>query len=47
MVSLAYYRKAHAHTLSRIFGCELLAPAWQQAQAADVHAMLAAFVAAR
>lgn len=45
MVSLAYYSKSHAHTLSRIFGADLLAPAWQAAQAQDVRRMLASFVA--
>lgn len=44
MISLAYYSKSHAHTLSRIFGTDLLAPDWQAAQAADVRRMLAAFV---
>ncbi|MCU0870694.1 MAG: TetR family transcriptional regulator [Burkholderiales bacterium] len=46
MVSLSYYSKSHAHTLSRIFGTDLLAPQWQAAQAADVRRMLTTFVAA-
>lgn len=46
MVSLSYYSKAHAPTLSRIFGADLAAPDWQRAQAGDVHCMIAAFVAA-
>jgi AcrR family transcriptional regulator len=44
MVSLAYYGKSHAFTLSRIFGTDLLAPDWQQAQRRQTHAMLTAFV---
>jgi AcrR family transcriptional regulator len=46
MVSLSYYSKAHAHTLSRIFEVDLAAPTWQRAQADDVHRLLAAFVVA-
>lgn len=42
---LAYYSKAHGHTLSRIFAADLAAPAWQRAQANDVHRMLAQFLA--
>ena len=46
MVSLSYYSKGHAHTLSWIFEADLSTPDWQRAQAGDVHRMLAAFVAA-
>lgn len=45
MVSLAYYSKSHAHTLSRIFDTDLAAPAWQQAQREQTHQMLASFLA--
>jgi AcrR family transcriptional regulator len=45
MVSLAYYAKSHAHTLSRIFQQDLLAPDWQQAHRMQTHQMLAAFLA--
>ena len=44
MVSLAYYAKAHAFTLSRIFATELLSPAWQAARAVQTREMLAAYV---
>lgn len=47
MVSLSYYSKAHAHTLSRIFRTDLSAPVWQRAQTGDVHRMIAALIAAR
>jgi len=46
MVSLSYYSKSHAFTLSRIFGTKLQAPAWQRAHREDVRAMLTAFVQA-
>lgn len=45
MVSLSYYSKSHAHTLSRIFGTNLHDPAWQRDQVADIHHMLKVFVA--
>ncbi len=44
MVSLSYYAKSHAHTLSRIFGRDLLAPDWQQAHNAQTHQMLIAYL---
>ena len=44
MVSLAYYSKSHAFTLSRIFEQDLASPAWQQAQQAQVHQLLRAFL---
>ncbi len=46
MVSLSYYSKSHAHTLSRIFGADLQSPDWQAAQHADVRRMLTGFVTA-
>lgn len=46
MVSLSYYSKSHAHTLSRIFGTDLQSPEWQAAQHADVRRMLTGFVTA-
>jgi AcrR family transcriptional regulator len=45
MVSLAYYSKSHAFTLSRIFEQDLLSPEWQQAQRAHTHQLLRAFLA--
>lgn len=45
MVSLAYYAKSHAHTLSRIFHTELLAPEWQQKHRAQTHQMLLSYLA--
>jgi AcrR family transcriptional regulator len=44
MVSLAYYSRAHAHTLSRIFEADLLAPEWQQAHRGQTRGMLASFL---
>lgn len=44
MVSLAYYGKSHAHTLSRIFKQDLLARDWQAAHRAQNHQMLAGFL---
>lgn len=44
MVSLAYYSRSHAHTLSRIFDTDLLAPDWQQAHRAQTRAMLTSFL---
>ena len=46
MVSLAYYGKSHAHTLSRIFGVDLAAPFWQEAQAEQTRRMLVGFLKA-
>lgn len=45
MVSLAYYSKSHAHTLSRIFDTDLAAAQWQRAQREQTHQMLASFLA--
>lgn len=44
MVSLAYYSRAHGHTLSRIFGTDLLAPQWQADHRAQAHEMLMGFL---
>lgn len=44
MVSLAYYGKSHAHTLSRIFKQDLLARDWQAAHREQNHQMLAGFL---
>ncbi len=44
MVSLAYYSRAHAHTLSRIFDTDLLAPDWQSAHRAQTRGMLTSFL---
>lgn len=44
MVSLAYYSRAHAHTLSRIFEVEILEPDWQTAHRAQTRGMLTSFL---
>ncbi|WPB55783.1 TetR/AcrR family transcriptional regulator [Xylophilus sp. GOD-11R] len=44
MVSLAYYSRAHGHTLSRIFSTDLLAPAWQADHRVQAHQMLMGFL---
>lgn len=46
LVSLAYYGKSHAYTLSGIFRQDLLADDWQRAQKAQTEAMLSAWLAA-
>ena len=45
MVSLSYYGRAHAFTLSRIFHKDLHKPSWQKAHLKMVRQMLAAFLA--
>lgn len=44
MVSLAYYGRSHAHTLSRIFATDLLAPEWQVAHREQTCRMLTSFL---
>ena len=44
MVSLAYYSRAHVHTLSRIFEVDLLAPAWQLSHRTQTRGMLTSFL---
>jgi AcrR family transcriptional regulator len=44
MVSLAYYSRAHAPTLSRIFGTDLLASQWQTDHRTQSHQMLVGFL---
>jgi AcrR family transcriptional regulator len=44
MVSLAYYGKSHAHTLSRIFETNLAAPQWQASQAIETRRMLSSYL---
>lgn len=44
MVSLAYYSRAHGHTLSRIFGTDILAASWQAEHQAQSHQMLMGFL---
>lgn len=44
MVSLAYYSRAHGHTLSRIFGTDLLAPGWQADHRSQAHEMLMGYL---
>ena len=45
MVSLSYYGRAHAFTLSRIFHRDLLKPAWQKAHLNLARQMVAAYLA--
>lgn len=45
MVSLAYYSRAHAFTLSRIFNKDLHKPGWQKAHKSLTRQMVAAFLA--
>lgn len=47
MVSLAYYGRSHAPTLSRIFATDLLAPEWQAAHHAQTRRMLTSFLTDR
>ncbi|QHI97579.1 TetR family transcriptional regulator [Xylophilus rhododendri] len=44
MVSLAYYSRAHGHTLSRIFGTDLLDPAWLAEHRVLAHEMLVGYL---
>jgi AcrR family transcriptional regulator len=44
MVSLAYYGRAHAFTLSQIFSQDLHRPAWQQSHLSLTRAMVASFL---
>jgi hypothetical protein len=44
MVSLAYYGRAHAHTLSQLFGKDLHRPAWQRAHVRQTREMVASFL---
>jgi len=44
MVSLAYYSRAHAHTLSHIFQVDLLAPQWQLDHRTQTRGMLTNFL---
>lgn len=44
MVSLSYYGRAHAFTLSRIFNKDLQKPAWQRAHLKLTRTMLASFL---
>ena len=44
LVSLAYFHKSNAHTLSRIFTTDLLAPAWQGDHKAQTRRMLLQFL---
>ena len=45
MVSLSYYGRAHAFTLSRIFQKDLHKPSWQKAHLKLARQMLAAYLA--
>ncbi len=45
MVSLSYYGRAHAYTLTRIFNKDLQKPAWQRAHLKLTRAMVEAYLA--
>jgi len=45
MVSLSYYGRAHAYTLSRIFNKDLQKPAWQRAHLKLTRSMVEAYLA--
>ncbi|MFN4352707.1 MAG: TetR/AcrR family transcriptional regulator [Hylemonella sp.] len=45
MVSLSYYGRAHAYTLTRIFNKDLQKPAWQRAHLKLTRAMVKAYLA--
>jgi AcrR family transcriptional regulator len=45
LVSLAYFPKSNAHTLSHIFGTDLLNPEWQRNHNTQTHRMLVQFLA--
>ncbi|WP_227247227.1 TetR family transcriptional regulator [Paraburkholderia caribensis] len=44
LVSLAYFHKSNAYTLSRMFDTEMLAPSWQAAHKAQAHELVRAFL---
>jgi len=44
MVSLAYFHKSNAYTLSRIFRHDLLDPAWQRQHRQQSHRMLVSYL---
>jgi hypothetical protein len=45
MVSLSYYGRAHAYTLTRIFNKDLQKPYWQKTHLKLTRTMLASFLA--
>ncbi|MFM0216265.1 MULTISPECIES: TetR family transcriptional regulator [Paraburkholderia] len=45
LVSLAYFHKSNAYTLSRMFATEMLEPSWQAAHKAQAHELVRAFLA--
>jgi hypothetical protein len=44
LVSLAYFHKSNAYTLSRMFDAEMLAPEWQTAHKHQAHEVVRAFL---
>jgi AcrR family transcriptional regulator len=44
MVALSQFHLSNGHTLSTIFGCDLYAPDWRAARAADARRMLAEYL---
>jgi len=45
LVSLAYFHKSNAYTISRMFDTDMLAPSWQAAHKAQAHELVRAFLA--
>jgi stress-induced morphogen len=44
LVSLAYFHKSNAYTLSRMFDTEMLAEEWQAAHRIQAHELVSAFL---
>jgi AcrR family transcriptional regulator len=47
LVSLAYFHKSNAFTISRMFETDMLAPSWQQAHKEQAHELVRAFLTSR
>ena len=47
LVSLAYFHKSNAYTISRMFETDMLAPQWQRAHKEQAHELVRAFLVAR
>jgi AcrR family transcriptional regulator len=45
LVSLAYFHKSNAYTISRMFDTDMLAPSWQAAHKSQAHELVRAFLA--
>jgi AcrR family transcriptional regulator len=47
LVSLAYFHKSNAYTISQMFETDMLAPQWQRVHKEQAHELVRAFLAAR